>query len=449
MPSLGGAGAGAGSKSTNADRCSVAGRLPILPRNTRKLPQIRLDPTVVGTIVSSLVGQAVLVVSGVIVARALGPHDRGLLASFVLVSTVTMFFVSAGVPISATLEIAAGRRSVRGILNDLSTVISIQSALAIVVPLAVLIGLFHGTDAATAALCTTPLALAALMWRYGLALVQGRQRFLAFNYLRLAPAVLYSAGVVALLMAGFKGLTDYSLVYTAGSLAGGILALYVALRGEAPDPGPRGEVRPLVAYGAKAQIGAASPLESLSLDQIAVGALLGSSPLGLYVVASALTNLPRFIAQSIGIVLFPRVAERLESGGKRRIVLESLALAALLCGAVVAVMIVLVSSLIPFLFGDAYRDSITAARVLLIGAFFLSMRRVIGDALRGAELPMPATLAEVTSWVVFVIAIVPLTAQYGIVGAAAAMALSAAVSVSVLVVQVVLITSGRRSAARS
>lgn len=404
------------------------------------------DRAIIGTVATSFAGQTTLVVSGVIVARVLGPEDRGFFAGFVLVSTIVAFFVSAGVPIAATLEIAADRRSVHGVVTDLRHVVYVQLLLSIAAPAVILVALYAGTEVMVAALFTVPLTASAIAFRYGLAFLQGRQKFALFNVLRAAPAVIYAFGVVLALLAGYDGLTQFAIIQTVAAVAGGALVLWYSFRGEEPDSSPSQGSRGLLKYGAKAQIGAVSPLEDLRLDQVAVGALLGPASLGIYVVAGAFTNLPRFVAQSLGMVLFPRVASRLGSGGKRRLVLESVVIAAVLCGLIVVALILCVGFLIPLFFGDSYMESIKIAQILLIAAFFLSMRRVIGDALRGADLPLPGTIAEVASWVVFAIAAVPLTIAYEEEGAALAMTISAGASLTVLGIHAFSIARGRRQA---
>ncbi len=67
----------------------------------------------VGSIATGVMGQVVLVASGVVVARALGPENRGVLALvFVLCALVTQVG-SLGVPVSVTYWIAAGRDAAR------------------------------------------------------------------------------------------------------------------------------------------------------------------------------------------------------------------------------------------------------------------------------------------------------------------------------------------------
>ena len=83
------------------------------------------------------------------------------------------------------------------------------------------------------------------------------------------------------------------------------------------------------------------------------------------------------------------------------------------------------------------------ARILLIGALFLSLRRVLADGARGLGRPAIVTIAEVASWVV----LLPAIAVVAAAGDATdmAMAVTAAAFVS-LVVMVVGLTT-RRSVA--
>ncbi len=64
----------------------------------------------------------------------------------------------------------------------------------------------------------------------------------------------------------------------------------------------------MVAFGAKGLLGANSPIEYYRVDQAVVGLFLTPVALGLYSVALAFTNLPRSIANSLGVVAYPHVA---------------------------------------------------------------------------------------------------------------------------------------------
>lgn len=394
----------------------------------------RLDATLAGTVATGLAGQAALVVSGVLVARALGPHDRGQLALFVVISTVSCFVLAAGLPTALLYSVAGRPSAARPALGAIRRIVIAQAALSIVVPAAILfvVASSQGQSTLRAAMFTVPTTLAALVMMYSLALLQGQSKFGLFNRARLLVPGFYASLVVALYVAGVRSLEAFAVAFTAGNCIAAVLMIAVIAKSLPADDGAEVDGREMVRYGLKAQVGVASPLENFQLDQIVVGAMVGPAGLGIYVVGVAFTNLPRFLAQSLGMVVFPRVTQRMKTGGVRREVAEALITAAGLMGAVVLVLEVTMGWLVPFFFGEAFIESIPVARLMLIGAFFLGMRRVLGDALRGANLPLPGTTAELVSWLSFLILFFPLVSAYDAVGAAIAVTCSAAASFAVL-----------------
>ena len=61
-----------------------------------------------------------------------------------------------------------------------------------------------------------------------------------------------------------------------------------------------------------------SAVDVLRPDQVVLALFLSPSALGLYVVGLAFTNLPYFIAKSVGLITFPWVASRREKADARR-----------------------------------------------------------------------------------------------------------------------------------
>jgi O-antigen/teichoic acid export membrane protein len=105
--------------------------------------------------------------------------------------------------------------------------------------------------------------------------------------------------------------------------------------------------------------------------------------------------------------------------------------------AVVAGLELVVGGLLPWLFGEEFEDAVPLARILLLSAFFLSLRRVITDAVRGLGRPTVGTVAELSSWIFLAPALV-VAAPGGVTDVAVAVMLSSAFSLLVLVVAVVL-----------
>ncbi len=64
----------------------------------------------------------------------------------------------------------------------------------------------------------------------------------------------------------------------------------------------------MLSFGVRGMLGASSPIEYYRLDQAVVGLFLAPVALGIYTVALAFTNLPRFVSTSVGMVAYPHVA---------------------------------------------------------------------------------------------------------------------------------------------
>lgn len=388
------------------------------------------DNAMLGTVAAGIFAQLGLVVSGIIAARVLGPNDRGYLAGFQSIAVAGSFIVALGVPIAVAYYVAhdpgAARRSVR----TLRGVIFAQIAVALVVPAAIFMFVINHEPhhARIAAWITLPLTAALLIAMYATSYMQGMHRFLAFNLTKTLPIPAYGFVLVALTVIGVGGLGEFAAAFTVIACVTAVVAAVIVSRWLPPageDDVPR---RAYLSYGLKGQLGGVSPIESFQIDFLIVGALSGPYWLGLYAGAMAFTNLPRFVAQAVGTVAFPRVASAVGTDHAVRTALNAVGLAGGFAVIVVAGLELIVGWLIPFLFGQAFAPSVPIARVLLIAALFLSFRRIIGDVMRGGGAPLPSTSAEIISWVVYGSLVVPLVHAHGTLGAAWAMAAAAVVS---------------------
>lgn len=394
------------------------------------------DRATLGTVFASLVGQVSLVASGVIAARLLGPTDRGHLAAFAIVAVVSSYLLALGMPTAVAYEGARNPGSMRACLRAVRTTIALQLLACMVLPPIVLYALYAHSETAvlTAAMVASPAGLLFLVNMYGLSILQGCSRFARFNTARVLPAVAYAISVLAVLISGSRSLVGFSLAFLVAYLVSTVL-LVALVREEFKDSSEHSiDARGMLKFGLKAQIGVASPMESFQLDQVAVGSMVGPSGLGIYVVATSFSNLPRWVAQSFGMVAFPRVASRAGTGEARNIAKLAIFSTALVTGAIVIALEALMPGLVAFFYGSEFAEAVPVARVVLIGAFCLGMRRVLGDVLRGVGSPLPSTAAEIATWITFGALIVPLTSWHGSMGAATAMATSAFVGLFALFV---------------
>src|SRR5262249_7021013 len=99
---------------------------------------------------------------------------------------------------------------------------------------------------------------------------------------------------------------------------------------------------------------------------------------------------------------------------------------------VVLVLELSVGWLVPFFFGDEFSGAVVLTRILLVGALFLSARRMLTDGAQGLGRPGLGTIAEVSSWGFLLPALGVFAPLWGARGVALALAVSSALSFAVL-----------------
>lgn len=386
-----------------------------------------------------------LLVTGVIAARVLGVQDRGHLALFFIVATATTQIGSLGIPLAATYELALGQASQGAVVKTAARVAFRQALAASLVhfSLVVTITWHMANDIKLAGLISVANSPAILTQQYGLAVLQGLRAFRAFNFVRLIPAVAYAALAALAWGAGSGSLVVLTLAWTISTVLASVLTVIVALaiartasvQTSADDAADAALSRRMRRFGIRSVLASASPVETLRIDQAAVGLLLSPAALGLYVTGVAFTNLPRFLAQSLGIVAFPNVAAQSTQAGARRQLWRFTAAVVVICGVVVAGLALAMPVVLPALFGREFAAAVPLARVLLLAALLISIRRVLTDGARGIGQPGSGTIAEIVSWVAL-LALLPLAVPSGVQSVAWTMVASAALSCIVMLLLV-------------
>lgn len=418
-------------------------KLPTLRLRPMWIARVRSNAPMVGSLLSGIGAQAALLVSGVLVARMLGVEDRGYLALLILTPFIISQLGGLGLPISASYFVAREPARARTIAHSLASAYLFQ-AVCIVTVHFIALSLLTRDDPEmvwSAGLITLIVGPALLAHQYGLGLLQGQQRFRPFNFLRLVPPAAYAVGILLLFVVGADNLIFAAIAYTASVVLAGTATLVIAFVGlrhdeRAPSPS-RGE---MVRFGLRGLLGSAAPSETFRLDQAVVGLFLSPAALGLYVVGLAFTNLPRFLAQSIGMVAYPRVAASPDAIAARRATWRFVAFAGVASLLVVGALEVSAGWLIPFFFGEEFSAALPLVRILLIAAVFWSLRRTLADAVRGAGLPALGSIAELASWVTLPLALAVLLPLGGMEGVALAMVFSAVTSVATLATGFVAVT---------
>jgi O-antigen/teichoic acid export membrane protein/O-antigen ligase len=396
-----------------------------------------------GSLAAAFASQLILVVSGIIAARMLGPRDRGYLALLVLIPLIVSQIGSLGLPAAVTYYVAAAPGQARTIVRRLTRPVLQQIALMLLCQLAVnALFLAHEPDRVrTGAVIALSLTVFIFVQQLLLSLLQGLRLFVEFNILRVLPSAVYSVAIFVAFAAGTRSVLTVLVLLTASNGAVTILIGAAAVRGlRRTADGVRLSEVPRVGdvyhFGLKGFLGSVSPVENLRLDQASIALFLNPVALGLYVVAQSFTNLPRFVAQSIGMIAYPTVASEPDRTSARRKMWRYTFLSALLSVGVVAVLEAAATPLVRVLFGAAFVGAVDITRILLLGVVFLAARRTLTEAARGVNRPGAGSVAEAASWVALVILFGLLVPSMGAVGVAISLSAAWAFSLAVLVLAV-------------
>jgi len=342
----------------------------------RQAPKIQRDT--ISSMLTGVITQVTIVVSGVLSARILGVEDRGNLALLLLFPVALTQLGSIGLPLAITYFIAQNRTRTRSIIRSSASLALFQAVFLVGIHAMILLALSSGKtesfkQAAYLTLVTIP---AVVIYVYGLAILQGQKQFRSFNLLRLVLPSVYSFGVFITFLFGDGSLLVVTSAWVFAALIQGAVTLVIVLRSlpprvDAVESQSRWE---MLQFGAKAFLGSVSPVETLRVDQAVVGLYLSPAALGLYVVGKAFTNLPRFLAGGVGAVAYPYVASNQSRDQARRMMWRFFWLVIAIAALVVIALGGAADWLVNAFFGEEFSGAVGITHILLINAFFLSAR---------------------------------------------------------------------------
>lgn len=387
----------------------------------------------VGAVAGGLVAQAMLVVSGPATARLLGVADRGRLALLVIIVSITSQVLALGLPTAVAYVTSASDISALQVVRLLAKTWAGLCLVAASV-VATVVFLVSRSDPSSsswqAALLAAILVVSNMCFALMFGCLQGERRFASTNWLLIVNASLPAIVLFVLLLLVHH--TSVSVVFStlvlANVAASTLGACFVIARPMGVSVRIEVTVQSLLRYGLAALPAANAPLETLSLDQAAVGAILPRQQLGLYAVASAFDNLPTILIYAYGTVALTRVAAEADLTARRRLIRRTAVGAVLIAAAASIFAEAIVGWLLPLAFGSSFAPAVPVARVLIVAGFLLSCRRILVVFLQAAGRPGRTAIGELLALVTLAGAAAILVPLIGLMGAAFALILAASVA---------------------
>jgi O-antigen/teichoic acid export membrane protein len=371
------------------------------------------------SVLVSIAIQGLNAVTGVLLARALGPSGRGELTAAFLWPWILALVVSFGVMEAATYRTAKAPEAAGVVLGTSLVIAAGQSLIAIAVGAGLIPLVLSGHDssvvwAGLAFLSHIPFYLAGAYAGY---VLNGIDEFRVFQAYRFGLTAVAAVGIVALAAVGSLSVTLAIAAYVFAHAVVAVATVWAALVRIGRPSVDRAVGRELLSFGVKSHSSTVPTLLNQRLDQLVVSVVLSSTSLGLYAVAVTLSSLTSAVGASVLLVALPAVARGRSDPQRLEISRRYVSGALLISTVVTAPLVVFAPQLIELFFGSDFRSAGDVSRIVLVATVALATGRALNAALKGVNRPLDAGIAELGALGITVIALAALLPAFGLIGA--------------------------------
>lgn len=380
----------------------------------------RLSTPFAKTLGSNVFNNILGAITGIMLARLLGPEGKGNLSAITTWPNVFTWMVSFSVALGNTYYLARNYE-----LKDKLYTNSILASLVLglcgfglmwfIMPL--LLANYPAQIVLTAQLLSSSL-IGGILTDYMLGLLQAKG---CYGWIAGIRLFVFVGNLLVVLLFAFLSVEDaikVSIGYFIISNLVTILTIGVSQYYLKPKLQPDWALfKETFSYSTKAHLGNFAGLFNSRLDGWLVIVFLSAVEVGWYSVAVTVSFVAMSVTNSLSYVLFPRVAEQGHKQG-RELVLKAVA-ANTLVQLLLCLLIGLASPIgIPIVFGASFSNTVLPVEILLVGILFESSAVVIISGLRGLGYPLSGTISEVISLVATVGFLAIFLPLFGYVGAA-------------------------------
>ena len=175
------------------------------------------------------------------------------------------------------------------------------------------------------------------------------------------------------------------------------------------------------------------PIDSIGLDRILIGGVLGTAALGLYAAAIAVASLCHTVGGAFSVMVLPLVAQRHDDPAEQGVIIRKwLILTGATMVVVVGLVELIVAPVIRIAFGEEFVGAIECARWLVLADGLLGFRKVLIAALQGRNQASTASWIELALTPVMILAVVAAALNDNLPAIGMAMVVVGALSCTVL-----------------
>lgn len=378
-----------------------------------------------GFILLGNVGQNLGYFAGaLILARALGPADRGGIAFITTTALVFGVISAAGLREASTVFLARDRER-RGQLigNQLSfgTLFALVAAVVVCVVLA-LVPQLHPSDVTRLDVLILGAGILGVAFgNSGYAINLGLSRFRQVAFLQTICAWTYAVTLALVWQMGGLTVTHAALIWVGAETVGGALLVGAVLRRTKLGRPSIRLFREEWRFGSRAWIGSLSAFLGFRLDQMIMGVISTDRALGTYAVAVNASEVELYVPQSVSRGLVPVIVRTsAEERVERTLRVFRLVFVATVIGSAIA--FAAGPFLVPAVFGSAFRPSVGPFLWLVAGGLGYVASSIFSAALLASNAPWKGSLGPFAALVVGTVLDFVLIPSHGATGAAIASA---------------------------
>jgi O-antigen/teichoic acid export membrane protein/GT2 family glycosyltransferase len=374
-------------------------------------------------------------ITGVILARGLGPHGRGVYG--LTNETALLFSTLAALAIAESSIYLAGQRKF-GLETLLSNALTWLLGFAAVC--AGLIATVLITDLSLLGMSASELAIA--LAGASLVMVSSTASFFLLAQGRVEARTAVSVLEPFLRLVGVLGALAAVGLTVMGAISAWLAAIFVTAavclfllaRQVRVRPGVNlGAFGQQLSFGVRGHLGWAFQALNHRLDVFLVSYFLGTSAVGHYAVGFNLAEVSWWIPLSLGVVLFPKASTmdakanaQMSAAVCRRTLVVTLA-------AILGLMAV-AQPLVIILFGSEFRDSLVPLYILAPSGLFYTVHKVLSSSLSGQGVPQASLYGGLVSVPLLIGLDLVMIPRFGIGGAAAVSDIAYGVNAAVVLV---------------
>lgn len=379
------------------------------------------------TLITNLVLAALGMLSGIILARWLGPTGRGELALIQLWPTFLAVVCLLGLPealvyYSAQDSDKAGRWLITAIVAGLLLCIPFMILGYIYIP-----WLLNAQPSEIIKSSQSYLWLLPLMATVGMMVhpLRGRNDIRNWNIVRSFPSQMWIIVIIILVLVGIKNASVFAKAYLVGF---GLLIIPVSYIVYRKIPGGfkpnRKYLSPLFSYGIPAVLSVLPYTLNVRLDQMVMARILDSERIGFYVVAVSWSGIIAPFTGALPAILLPRVAGIVGEKEKYQILGQMVRIGVII-SMLVAIFFAMISPLgIHYLFGLTFSSSIPSAVLLSLAAGFLGINHLLHSGAMSLGKPKYVLISEFFGLLMTMVLLWFLLPILNIIGAAIASLIS-------------------------